>query len=153
MRSSSASPRVAALLRVFARVALAAAFLSAVADRLGWWGPAGTPGVVWGNFQAFLEFTQVLNPLVPAALIPALGWVVTGLEAALGVCLLLPFGRPWVAVASGVLIAMFGLAMAATLGLKASLDYSVFSGAAAAFLLAVGEAGAASPQHRPEVRF
>ena len=30
------------------RVALAVAFLSAVADRLGLWGPAGTGGVEWG---------------------------------------------------------------------------------------------------------
>ena len=31
------------------RVALAAGFLSAVADRFGLWGMPGTPGVAWGD--------------------------------------------------------------------------------------------------------
>jgi hypothetical protein len=121
------------------RLALSAAFVSAVADRLGWWGPPGTPGVVWGNFEAFLDFTQLLNPFVPAAYVAALGWAVTGAEVLLGVMLLLPFGRPWVATLSGVLISTFGVAMALTLGIKAALDYSVFSAAGAAFLLALTE--------------
>ena len=45
-----------------ARLALAAAFLSAVADRLGLWGPPGTPGVAWGSFEPFLAYTATINP-------------------------------------------------------------------------------------------
>lgn len=127
------------LIRVAVRLALSASFVSAVADRLGWWGAAGDPGVVWGNFRAFLDYTQVLNPLVPAALIPALGWTVTALELILAVLLLLPVGRPWVAVVSGALLTAFGVAMAASGGIKAPLDFSVFSAAGAAFLLAQSE--------------
>ena len=35
------------------RVALAATFLSAVADRFGLWGPPGTPGVAWGSIEQY----------------------------------------------------------------------------------------------------
>ncbi len=40
--------------------ALAAGFLSAVADRFGLWGPTGTPGVAWGGFDPFLVYTRKL---------------------------------------------------------------------------------------------
>ena len=128
------------VIRAGARAALSAGFLSAVADRFGWWGRPGDAGVVWGNFQAFLDYTQVLNPFVPTVAIPWLGWTVTSLELILAVLLFLPVGRPWVAVTSGVLLTMFGVAMAASTGIKAPLDFSVFSAAAAAFLLAQSEA-------------
>jgi hypothetical protein len=37
------------------RIGLGVGFLSAVADRLGLWGPFGQPNVEWGNFSRFLE--------------------------------------------------------------------------------------------------
>ena len=46
---------------VFLRCALGLGFLSAVADRLGLWGPFGQPNVEWDNFSRFLEYTQTLN--------------------------------------------------------------------------------------------
>jgi len=52
---------------IFARMALAAGFLSAVADRFGLWGAAGTNDVAWGNFDAFTEYVHVLAPDPPAA--------------------------------------------------------------------------------------
>src|SRR5215470_4708423 len=39
--------------RLFARFALGASFLSAVADRFGLWGPYGAKNVSWGNFGPF----------------------------------------------------------------------------------------------------
>ncbi len=53
---------------VLARVGLGTAFLSAVADRLGLWGPAGTNHVFWGNFHNFTEYLRSLAPYLPAAL-------------------------------------------------------------------------------------
>ena len=47
--------------RWFLRIALAAGFLSAVADRFGLWGPPGTPGVAWGNWSEFLDYVAALN--------------------------------------------------------------------------------------------
>src|SRR5262244_2402672 len=38
------------IVRLFARFALGASFLSAVADRFGLWGPYGAKNVSWGNF-------------------------------------------------------------------------------------------------------
>ena len=51
-RLSNAAP-------VAMRMALAAGFLSAVADRFGLWGPIGTPGVSWGGFAKFLDYTRL----------------------------------------------------------------------------------------------
>ena len=50
---------------VFSRLAFGLSFLSAVADRFGWWGPFGHPNVAWGSFARFLAYTARLN-LVPA---------------------------------------------------------------------------------------
>jgi len=45
---------------VFARLALAAGFLSAVADRLDLWGRPGTGGVAWGEFGRFVQYVRRL---------------------------------------------------------------------------------------------
>ena len=49
------SKRLSNTAPVAMRMALAAGFLSAVADRLGLWGPIGTPGVSLGGFARFLD--------------------------------------------------------------------------------------------------
>jgi hypothetical protein len=46
----------------------------------------------------------------------------------------------WVSLSSAVLLALFGLAMAWSLGIKQPLAYSVFSASACAALLAVSNA-------------
>jgi hypothetical protein len=51
--------------RVFARLALGAGFLSAVADRFGIWGPAGATNVAWGDFASFTGYAAKLNPWAP----------------------------------------------------------------------------------------
>src|SRR3954465_1709315 len=73
---------------LFLRLALAAGFLSAVADRFGLWGPAGTPGGGWGGFAPFLAYTGQLLWFLPAGLVPAAGWAATVLEFALAIALL-----------------------------------------------------------------
>lgn len=50
--------------------------------------------------------------------------------------LLLGVATRWVALATGVLLLLFALAMTAALGIKAPLNYSVYSASAGAFLLA-----------------
>ena len=70
---------------LFLRIALAAGFLSAVADRFGLWGPPGTPGVGWGAFAPFLDYTGQLLWFLPAGLVPAAGWAATVLEVALAI--------------------------------------------------------------------
>src|SRR5215813_8122156 len=53
------------LVRLFARIALGASFLSAVADRFGLWGPYGAKNVSWGNFAHFVEYTGAVTSLFP----------------------------------------------------------------------------------------
>lgn len=121
------------------RVTLAAAFLSAVADRFGLWGPPGAPGVAWGNFEAFIGYTARLNFFAPSALIPLLAWTATSAEVALAMLLLAGYRLREAAIASGLLLAAFAVTMTLALGVKAPLDYSVFTAAAAAFALAALE--------------
>ena len=121
--------------QLFARIVLAAGFLSAVADRFGLWGAPGAPRVAWGTFEHFLAYTQKLNPWAPAALVPAVGWFVTIAEVVLAVWLLTGVRLREAALASGVLLVLFGLGMTIGSGIKAPLDSSVFAAAAGAFLL------------------
>jgi len=131
----SASSR-RALAALFLRIVLGAGFLSAVADRFGIWGQAGTPSVAWGNFQNFLTYAASLNPWCPARFIPVLGWITTLAETVLGVALILGIQMRITALLSGVLTLLFALAMTFTLGIEAPLSYSVFVCSGGAFLLA-----------------
>src|SRR5215470_4590738 len=144
------------LAAVFLRLALAAGFLSAVADRFGLWGPDGTPGVSWGGFPPFLAYTGKLLWFLPASLVPAAGWASTVLEVALAVGLLVGIRLRAVALATAALLLVFAVTMTVALGPESPLSYSVWSAAAGAFLLAslqpapgdVG-AGASCPSGSP----
>lgn len=119
----------------FLRVALAAAFLSAVADRLGLWGAPGDPGVAWGAWDPFVAYTGTLNWFLPAALVPVVAWAATIAEVVCAVGLLVGWRLRWFALASGALLLSFALAMTLEGGPKGPLDYSVFTAAAGAFYL------------------
>lgn len=120
---------------VFLRIALAAGFLSAVADRLGMWGPPGTLRVAWGDMGHFLTYTGKINPWFPNAIIPAVGWGATIVETALGVLLLIGFQTRWAARLSGWLLLAFALGMTAGTGVKTAFDASVFAASGGAFML------------------
>lgn len=116
----------------FARVALGAAFLSAVAGRFGLW--KGAPAAeAW---TAFLRYAAEVLAFVPTSLVPPLAGLATVAETTLGVLLLAGVRRRPVAFASAALLALFGTAMAISYGPKEPLDYSVFSACGAALLLA-----------------
>lgn len=129
MKSTSAT-----IVEWFLRLSLSAGLLSAVADRFGLWGAERS---AWGDWGSFLAYTQQINPWVPAFLIPALGAVATGLEAALGIMLLTTWRTGLIAKATGVLLLLFALAMATSSSIKSPLDASVFSASAAAFALSL----------------
>jgi putative oxidoreductase len=118
---------------LYARFALGAAFLSAVADRFGLWGKYGG----WGNFANFTKYTAEVNSFMPAFAIPFLAWAATVAETSLGVGLILGLWPRWTAFGAALLLAMFGIAMAISLGVKSPMDYSVFSASAGALLLAL----------------
>ena len=124
---------------IFVRLAIAAGFLSAVADRLGGWGPAGTPGVAWGNWDAFVAYTGTLTGWLVASsgLTQGMAMAATVLEFGLGLLLLIGYQTRYAAVGSGLLLLCFALSMTISAGSpKQALDYSVYVGSTAAFLLA-----------------
>src|SRR5262249_35485651 len=116
---------------VYLRVALAAAFLSAVFDRFGLWGPFGTPNVAWGEFGRFVAYVGKLNWFVPEGLWPLAAWLSTAAELSLGLLLLVGLWTRVAAVLSALLLLVFALAMAVALGPESPLSYSVWSAAAA----------------------
>jgi len=120
----------------FLRVALAAGFLSAVADRFGLWGPAGAANVAWGAWQPFVDYVAKLNWFAPSASTPILAWTSTVAEVVLAIGLLIGWQLRWFALAAGLLLLSFAITMTLALGVKAPLDFSVFAAAAGAFLLA-----------------
>ncbi|HKT47661.1 MAG TPA: hypothetical protein VJP87_09085 [Candidatus Acidoferrales bacterium] len=129
----------AEIVRLFARLALGASFLSAVGDRFGFWGPYGAKNVSWGNFAHFVEYTGKVTSLFPSSWAVPFAWAATAGETILGIFLIAGFQIRITSVLSGLLLLSFALGMATGLGVKTPFDYSVFSAAAAAFLLAFFE--------------
>jgi uncharacterized membrane protein YphA (DoxX/SURF4 family) len=128
--------RITDLSSAFLRLALGVSFLSAVADRFGLWGAFGQPNVSWGSFARFVIYTEKLNWFLPEAMIPAVAVIATCAEALLGLCLVIGWHTRTAALLSGILLILFGVTMAVALGVKAPLDFSVFSASGGAFLLA-----------------
>ncbi|MDB6137765.1 MAG: hypothetical protein JWO94_837 [Verrucomicrobiaceae bacterium] len=118
------------------RLSLASAFMSAVIDRLGGWGPPGTPNVAWGAWAPFVGYTGQLLWFLPASLVNAAAIGATLAEAVLAVWLVVGFRLREAALASAALLLSFGLSMTLAMGVKAPLNYSVFTAAAAALALA-----------------
>lgn len=122
------------IVKLFLRLTLSVGFLSAVADRFGWWDADVS---AWGNWNSFLEYTQSINPWLPGSLIPAVGGIATGAEIIFPIFLLIGYKTELFARLSGFLLLAFGLAMAISVGIKGPLDYSVFSASAGAFALSL----------------
>ena len=124
----------------FARFALGAAFLSAVAGRFGLWNGQFN----WSLSENFITRTAELNAWSPSALIPLLGWSSTIAETTFAVMLITGIGVRWAAFGSAILLFCFASAMLIFTGFKPPLDYSVFSASACALLLALYEHRAAA---------
>ena len=114
----------------YLRLALSVAFLSAVADTFGIWGPPGGHGVAWGDFARFTQYTAQVNPWAPPALVAMLAWAATVAETILGAALLGGVYTQLAGLASGVLLCLFAIGMTIGTGVKSALDASVFSAAA-----------------------
>jgi putative oxidoreductase len=141
-RPATNHTRIAKLERLailYARIALGAAFLSAVADRFGLWGKYGA----WGDFATFTKYTAQVNSFMPALAIPFIAWAATAAELSLGIGLVLGLWPRWTALGAASLLFLFGVAMAISLGIKSPLDYSVFSASAGALLLSLSQIRAA----------
>jgi len=122
------------IIKLFLRFGIGIGFLSAVADRFGLWSKDVS---AWGNWESFLEYTKVINPVIPEMLIPTIGALATGFEVLFGVCLIIGFKTEFVAKLSGYLMLIFALAITFSTGIKGAFDYSVFAASAAAFALSI----------------
>ena len=120
------------IIKLFLRFGIGIGFLSAVADRFGLW-PAEVSA--WGNWESFLEYTKLINPIIPETLIPVFGAIATGAEILFGICLIIGFKTELVAKLSGFLMLIFALSIAFSTGIKGVFDYSVFAASAGAFAL------------------
>lgn len=121
---------------LFARIAIALSFLSAVADRFGWWTPLlGSENVTWGTMENFIAYTGLIVPWIPTRILPLSAWLVTLAESVLGILLIIGYQKRITALLSGILLLTFAFSMLFFSTVKAPLDYSVFTAAACAFLL------------------
>ena len=118
---------------LYARIAVGAAFLSAVASRFGLWDRT----LDRKHFANFIEYTAEVNSFLPSTVIPWVAVLATVSETSLGILLILGLWPRWVSLGSAALLAMFATAMAISFGLKSPLDYSVFSASGASVLLAL----------------
>lgn len=122
------------IIKLFLRLAISAGFLSASADRFGLW-PENDSS--WGNWNSFLEYTEIVNPWFPISFIPTLAVVVTALEIVFALFLLIGYKTELFARLSGILLLLFAVSMTFSTGIKGVLDFSVFSASAAAFALSL----------------
>lgn len=116
---------------LFLRLALAATMLSAVADRLGFWGANSA----WGNWENFQKYTRQLTFFLPESLSTMSGYLATFLEIVFALLLIVGFKTRNVAALTGLLLLIFALSMSISIGVKSTLDYSVWVGSAGAILL------------------
>jgi hypothetical protein len=123
------------LIKLFLRFSLSISFLSAVADRFGWWG--ANVSLSWGNWNNFLDYTRVINPWFPGGLIPAIGAIATGAELSFALFLFVGWRTELFARLSGLLLLVFAFSITFSTGIKGAFDYSVFSASAGAFALSL----------------
>jgi hypothetical protein len=133
------------VVRIALRWSLAAAFLSAVADRFGWWEPFGQGS--WGSMGRFADYAHQLVPFASGWLLTVIVWTATATEATLGILLLAAWRPKLVGAATCVVLTIFGTAMAMSLGIESPLSYNVFSAASAAAAYAI--LGTTPPPHSP----
>lgn len=124
------------LVQLFLRIALAVGFIVPGLDRFGVWGPNGTNGVTWGNWQQFSIYAQQLMFFLPSGLANFMAILASIAELTFGVLLILGLYLKWVSLGSGILTLCFAFCMMLAFGIHAPLNYSVFTVSAAAFLLA-----------------
>ncbi len=118
---------------LYTRIAVGAAFLSAVASRFGLWDRT----LDLKHFANFIEYAAEVNSFLPRTAIPCVAVLATVFETSLGILLIVGLWPRWVSLGSAILLAMFGTAMAISFGLKSPMDYSVFSASGASVLLAL----------------
>jgi putative oxidoreductase len=121
---------------LYLRIAIGAAYLWEVADRLGIFGRNGQPHVGWGDWEHFIAYSRQIMEFLPGSVVPALAVVATIGEGLFGALILVGLFTRMAAIGSAVLSFCFAIAMAISFGIESPLGYSVFTLSAASLLLA-----------------
>lgn len=121
--------------QAFLRLAFSISLLSAVADRLGLWGPPGTPNTSWGDWEHFMAYANTLNAYAPPVLRNILAITATVAEVLFAVMLLIGYKTRLAAWGTFLLMLAFALSMTFSMGVQPPLSYSVWTCAGAAALL------------------
>lgn len=121
---------------IFLRIAIAASYLWASADRLGVIGTHGQPHVGWGDWSHFIAYCRQVMHFLPNVLVAPLAVIASTCEVTFGLLLLLGLFTRVAAVGSGLLSLCFAISMAISFGIESPLNYSVFTLSAASFVLA-----------------
>lgn len=114
------------MIKLIARIALAAGFIFPILDRLGVMGPAGSAGVSWGNWDAFALYTNKLIPFVSFKVASFFGVIATVTEALLAIGLLSGYKVKWMALGTAAITALFAIFMIFSLGPLAPISYPVY---------------------------
>ena len=102
-------------------------------------------GAIWskerilGKFRSFRGVHGRGDVSLPSSSTVSFAWAATVAETLLGILLIAGFKIRMASVLSGLLLLSFAMGMVTGLGIKTPFDYSVFSAASAAFLLAFWE--------------
>ncbi|WP_194820346.1 hypothetical protein [Nocardia sp. XZ_19_385] len=123
-------------INIVVRTALGLLLLGSVADRFGFLGAPGDPGISWGSFDAFTDYTRSLLPTFLHALTSPAAVTATALEAVLGLALVVGFATRATASATSALLAAFALAMLTSVGFDDMSGYAVTVLATGALLTA-----------------
>lgn len=118
------------------RISLALTILSAVADKLGYWGEPGAAGVLWGDWDTYTDYVAKLLPYLPGSLAEKVGTVFTLIEVMLALMLLFGLKVRWAAIGTAAYVFKTAVLMLLSQGLKLPFSYSLFVVCAAALLLA-----------------
>lgn len=116
------------------RLALGVGFLTTVADRLGLL-PTDTRNIEWGTWGKFIDYTTTLMPFLDRPVVNIMGGIATFCEASIGILLIIGFKTRYAAIASCALTLIFALAMTTFLGIKAPINFAVFSTCTGSLLL------------------
>ncbi|MEB0263828.1 MULTISPECIES: DoxX family protein [unclassified Mucilaginibacter] len=121
---------------LYLRLALGAAYLWLVADRLGWLGAPGQPHISWGDWAHFMLLSKDTMSFLPDALVTPLAVLATIGEGVFGFMLIIGLFTRLSALGSGAIALAFAASMTISRGIDAPIGYSVFTVSAASFLLA-----------------
>ncbi|MFG1932634.1 hypothetical protein ACGFK1_18625 [Mycobacterium sp. NPDC048908] len=143
------TPDAVRVVRIALRLSLAAGFLSAVADRFGWWAPLGQGS--WGSMSSFADYAHELLPFASGWSLTLIVWASTAAETTLGILLLSGWLPRLVGAATCLLLIVFGVAMAVSLGIESPLSYSVFAAASAGAAYAILGPTSTSRPGRPKL--